>query len=100
MLYTIFNWLGQSAISAALVLILSYLFRNLIETRLKGAVQNEFDKKLTTFRSQLEEEVRQRNSMRDTALSALLSQRSALAAKRVEAAQALWNGIRELKKGN
>jgi hypothetical protein len=100
MFHTILNWAGQSAVSAALVLILGYLCRNLIETRLKQSVQHEFDQKLTAFKSQLEEEVRQRESMRNTALSALLSQRSALAMKRVEAAQGLWNGIRELKKGN
>jgi hypothetical protein len=100
MFQTAINWLGQSAVSAGIVLILGYLFRNLIETRLKVSVQHEFDQKLQSFKSQLEEEVRQRESMRSTALSALLSQRSALAMKRVEAAQGLWNGIRELKKGS
>jgi hypothetical protein len=99
MLFTIIDWLGQASVSALMVIALGYLCRSLIEARLKSAVQHGFNQKLTTFKSQLEEEVRQRESIRSAALSALSSQRSALAIKRVEAVQGLWNGVRELKKG-
>jgi hypothetical protein len=85
------TWLGQSAVAAVLLGLALYLFRKVIETRLIRSVQHEFDTKLTKFKDQLDQEPSRRDSVRGAAFAALLAQRSALAAKRIEAAQALWN---------
>jgi hypothetical protein len=95
----ILGWLGQSAVAATLIVAAAYLSRRLIEARLTRSVQHEFDTKLTTFKQELREEAQQRESVRNTAFAALLGQRSALAAKRIEAVQSLWEGVLEIRKG-
>jgi hypothetical protein len=96
---TIAEFLGQSVIAAALVAVAVYLGRNLVEARLTRSIQYEFDQKFAKLKAQLEADSARLESVRSTALSALLSQRSALSAKRIEAAQTLWNGVIECRKG-
>jgi hypothetical protein len=95
----VLNWLAQSAVAALLLGAVIYLCRSLIEARLTRSVQHEFDKKLVTFQSDLEAEAKRQEVMRDAAFAGLLAQRNAFAAKRVEAAQGLWNGVLEARKG-
>jgi hypothetical protein len=81
------------------LVVLGYLCRHLIEARLTRSVQHEFDKKLAKFNNELQEEVKRLETLRSTGFSALLAQRNALAAKRIEAVQELWNGVLEARKG-
>jgi hypothetical protein len=92
-------WIGQSSIAALLLLVLGYFCRHLIEARLTRSVQHEFDKKLAKFNKELQEEVRRLEAVRSTGFAALLAQRNALAAKRIEAAQGLWNAVLDARKG-
>jgi len=90
--------LADSAVTAALLAIAAYLGRSWIDARLTKAVQHDFDKKLVAFKDSLEAETRRSEAVRNAGFAAMLSQRSALAAKRVEAAQALWSGVLEARK--
>ncbi len=98
MISVVVNWLGQSAVAAALLGVAAYFGRRVIEARLTASVQYEFDEKLTTFKNELAQEAQRRESVRETAFAALLAQRSALVTKRIEAGQLLWNGILEARK--
>lgn len=98
MISIILRWLGQSTVAATLLVVAAYLSRRLIEARLTRSVQHEFDGKLTAFKQELREEAQRRESVRNTAFAALLAQRSALAEKRIEAAQSLWDGVLEIRK--
>lgn len=93
------EFIGQSIGSAALVIAIVYLARNLIEARLTRSVQHEFDQKLASFRAALEAESNRQEAVRSTAFAALLAQRSAVATKRIDATQGLWDGVMEAKKG-
>jgi hypothetical protein len=84
---------GQSAATIALLGAAGFLARNLITARLTRAVQHEFDEKLMRLKQEIETKARQAESLRETAFSASLAQRSAIAAKRIEAAEGLWNGV-------
>jgi len=98
MMSIIINWLGQSAVAAALLAAAGYFGRRVIEARLTASVQHEFDKKLTAFKNELEQEAQRRETVRQTAFSALVSQRSALMTKRIGSAQLLWDGLLEARK--
>ena len=93
------NWLAQSAVAALLLGVVIYLCRSLIEARLTRSVQHEFDKKLEVFKGSLEAETKRQEAVRAAAFAGLLAQRNAIAAKRVEAAQGLWNGVLEARRG-
>lgn len=95
----VLSWLGQSAVAALLFGGVIYLFRSLIEARLTRSVQHEFDKKLVTFKGDFEAEAKRQEAVRGTAFAGQLAQSTALAAKRVDAAQGLWNGVLEARKG-
>lgn len=95
----ILSWIGQSSVAALLLLLLGYLCRQFIEARLTRSVQHEFDKKLAIFKERLDEETKRLDSVRGAGFAALLSQRNSLAAKRVEAAQGLWNAVLYARKG-
>lgn len=99
MISILLSWFGQSAVAAALLVVASYLGRRLIEARLTRSVQHEFDTKLAAFKDELEQETQRREAIRGTAFAALLAQRGALASKRIEAAQVLWDGVLEIRKG-
>jgi hypothetical protein len=96
---SLFDLIAQSSLAALLLLVVGYLCRNLIEARLTRSVQYEFDKKLAAFKQGLEEEARRLEAVRNAGFAALAAQRNSLASKRVEAAQGLWNGILEARKG-
>jgi len=93
MLDIILSWLGHSVAAAGLLAIGGYLARGMLEARLTRSVQHEFDKKLAQFKGELDEEARRRETLRSAAFAASLAQRNALATKRIEAAQLLWNAI-------
>jgi hypothetical protein len=99
MIENILSWLAQSSVAALLLLILGYLCRHLIEARLSRSVQHEFDKKLAAFREKLAEEARRSEAVRNAGFAAQLAQRNLLATKRVEAAQGLWEGVLDARKG-
>jgi hypothetical protein len=62
-------------------------------------VQFEFDKKLAAFKEKLAEDTRRSEAVRNAGFAAQLAQRNLLASKRVEAAQGLWEGVLEARKG-
>jgi hypothetical protein len=95
----ILNWVAQSSVAALLLLVVGYLCRKLIEARLSQSVQHEFDKKLATFKENLEEEARRSEAVRSAGFAALLAQRNSLGTKQIEAAQGLWNGVLDVRKG-
>jgi hypothetical protein len=95
----IFGVLAQSSLATLLLVLAGYLFRNLIEARLTRSVQHEFDRKLLEFRHSIEDGANRLEAFRNAGFAAQSAQRNSLAAKRVEAAQGLWNGVLEARKG-
>jgi hypothetical protein len=104
---TIIEWLLSTVSSTGLLVIIGWLSRNLILTRLKASVQHEFDAKLVTLRADLRKgeesfkaDLRSKDAqiegLRNGALSALASRQAALDKRRLEAVEQLWAGIERL----
>ena len=101
--------IAKLSISSALVLVVLWLARGLIEVRLKSSVQNEFDTKLERIRSDLRQseeslkaQVREKEAeigtLRETSMAALAARRSALDKRRMEACDHLWEQMIMLQK--
>lgn len=99
---------GKVSFTTALVLLVLWLARNLIEVRLKSSVQSEFDHKLERIRSELrvsEESLKaivrakeaEIDSLRDNAMSALATRRVAFEKRRMEACDHIWEQVSHLQ---
>lgn len=104
---TFFDWVISTFSSAGLIAALAWLFRSVIETRLRASVQHEFNEKLETFRADLRRseeafkaELRGKESqieaLRSGALSGLISRQVVLDKRRVEAIEQLWDAMEKL----
>ena len=103
----LFTTLASTSATTTLILILAWLCRQMIATRLKASVQHDFDQKLeairTDFRkseellkSDLRAKENQIATMQSGALSGLVSRQVALDKRRLEAIEQLWVGIETL----
>jgi hypothetical protein len=101
--------LGKVSLTSALVLIVLWLARSVIEVRLKSSVQSEFDTKLETLRSELRQSeeslkaiVRAKeaeiDALRESSMSALATRRVAFEKRRMEACDHLWEQVSSLQK--
>ena len=101
------DWFLSTVSSASLIGIAAFLARNLILTRLKASVQQEFDQKLENLRADLRKteelfkaELRAKETeieaLRSGALSGLVSRQVALDKRRLDAIDQLWAGIETL----
>ena len=100
----ILDWLATAIPTSALTIILLWLCRGLIETRLTKSVQHEFDKKIESVKSDLRNSetslqatIRaseaQLDALRSGALTGIVSRQSVIDKRRVEAVDQLWAGI-------
>ena len=99
---------GKVSFTTALVLLVLWLARNLIQVRLKRSVQSEFDHKLERIRSELrvsEESLKaivrakeaEIDSLRDNAMTALATRRVAFEKRRMEACDHIWEQVSHLQ---
>jgi hypothetical protein len=99
---------GKVSFTTALVLLVLWLARNLIQVRLKSSVQSEFDHKLERIRSELrvsEESLKaivrakeaEIDSLRDNAMTALATRRVAFEKRRMEACDHIWEQVSHLQ---
>lgn len=104
---TFLDWIVSTFSSAVLIATLAWLFRSVIETRLRASVQHEFNEKLETFRADLrksEETFKadlrakesQIESLRSGALSGLIGRQVILDKRRIEAIEQLWDAVEKL----
>lgn len=80
------------------ILIVIFLCRNLIVTRLKESVQFEFNEKLEFLKNDLKAKEDEINALRSGALSSMTSRQIALDKRRLEAVDQLWSAVLELNK--
>ncbi len=101
------EWLFSTFSSATLIVVLAWLCRELIATRLKASVQHEFDQGLEALRADfrkseelLKADLRAKESqitaLQTGALSGMVSRQAALDKRRLEAIDQLWQGIETL----
>ena len=100
---SLFDWIP--AISTTLLLIIMmWLLRSIITTRLRASVQHEFDEKLEamrttfrtseeTFKAELRIKEDQIEALRSSAISGLASRQAALDMRRIEAVDQMWSAI-------
>lgn len=81
-----------------IILIVIFLCRNLIVTRLTASVQFEFNEKLERLKNDLKANEDEINSLRSGALSSMTSRQIALDKRRLEAVDQLWSAVLELNK--
>jgi|GEM_PF-962320 len=101
--------IGKLSLTSALVLVVLWLARNMIEVRLKSSVQSEFDTKLERLRSELRQSeeslkaiVRAKeaeiDALREGSMSALATRRVAFEKRRMEACDHIWEQVSNLQK--
>jgi hypothetical protein len=101
--------LGKVSVTSALVLVVLWLARSVIEVRLKSSVQNEFDSKLETLRSELRQSDRyleaiiharetELDALRESSMSSLSTRRVAFEKRRMDACDHLWEQVRLIQK--
>lgn len=90
------DWLPAISTAAAIGFAL-WLSRKLILTRLANSVRHEFDVKLEQLRSDLHDREREIRGVRETALSALTTAKSAIDQRRIEAIDQVWQGLIEAR---
>jgi hypothetical protein len=104
---TFLDWVFSTFSSVGLIAALAWLFRIVIETRLRASVRHEFNEKLESFRADLRKseegfkaDLRAKESqieaLRSGALSGLISRQAVLDKRRVEAIEQLWDAIEKL----
>lgn len=98
------DWALSTLSTTSLVAILAWLSRQLIVTRLKASVQNEFNEKLETLRADLRKseeafkaDLRAKEAkivtLQSGALTVLASRQAALDKRRLEAIEQIWAGV-------
>lgn len=104
---TFLDWVLSTFSSTVLISALAWLFRSVIETRLRASVQHEFNEKLETLRADLRKseeafkaDLRAKESqieaVRSGALSGLISRQAGLDKRRLEAIEQLWDAMEKL----
>lgn len=104
---TLLNWAVSTLSSTAVLVILAYLLRSIIETRLRASVQHEFNEKLEklrtdlrnseeAFKTDLRAKEREIEALRSGALSGLVSRQAILDKRRLEVVEQLWVAIEKL----
>jgi len=76
-----------------------WLARSIIVTRLRKSVQHEFDEKLEAIKSELKTKEAQIESLRNGAMSGLITRQGALYQRKLEAIDQIWASVKELEKG-
>jgi hypothetical protein len=101
------DWVVSTLSATALIAVLAWLSRSVIETRLRASVQHEFNQKLETlradlrkseeaFKADLRAKENQIEALRSGALSGLISRQAVLDKRRMEAIEQLWDAIEKL----
>ncbi len=101
------EWVLSALSSSILILVVGWLCRQLIATRLKASVQHEFDQKLEairtdlrkseeTFKADLRAKEDQIAALQSGALAGMASRQAALDKRRLEAIDQLWAGVETL----
>jgi hypothetical protein len=103
---TITDWIPALSTTSLLVIVL-WLLRNVISTRLTNSVRHEYDEKLESIRAKLRKseesfkaELRTKESqieaLRSGALTSIVNRQVALYERQIVAVEQLWNAIIEL----
>ncbi|MDR6503548.1 hypothetical protein J2785_006741 [Burkholderia ambifaria] len=101
--------LTSSVVTTALLAALGWLCRELIQNRLKAAVEHEFNRKLAAlqselrsseenFKAELRAKEAQIQSLQSGALSAMAGRQMAVDKRRLEAIDQLWSAVNDLSK--
>jgi hypothetical protein len=77
---------------------LAWLSKSLIITRLTNSVKNEFDSKIEKLKSDLNAKEAQIESLRNGAMSGLMTRQSSLYQRQLQAIDELWHSVKELEK--
>ncbi|HEB70318.1 MAG TPA: hypothetical protein ENI88_11965 [Desulfobulbus sp.] len=91
------NWIPALSTTSLLALFL-WLFRALISTRLTKSVENEFSSKLEKLKSDLRQKETTIESLRNGAMSGLMSRQAKLYERQLQAIEQVWESVTELKK--
>lgn len=94
----ILSVLAGGTLAGVLLLALGWLAKNWLLTRLKAAVQYEFDQKLERLRSDLRRGEDALRDVRTTALTALAAKETARDTRRIEGIEAVRKATLELRK--
>ena len=105
MIQWITETLASAASSAALLALAVYLLRHLLIERLKRSIAHEYDTRLEALRSdhlKLIEEIREvraeREAFRSLVFSMLTSAQAAVAERKMQAIEVLWQSFYEIRK--
>jgi hypothetical protein len=90
-------WLPAVSTSV-LLLMLCWLCRNLIATRLTASVAHEFNNKLERLKSDLSAKQAEIDALRSGALTALASRQVTLDKRKLDAIDQLWAGVTDLNR--
>lgn len=104
---TFVDWLISTVSATALISALAWLFRSLIETRLRASVEHEFNEKLETlqadlrkseelFKADLRAKETQIEALRSGALSGLINRHALVDKRRLKAIEQLWDAVERL----
>jgi hypothetical protein len=93
-----YDWI-PALTSTSLFALALWLFRKLISVRLTRSVKSEFDSKLEDLKSELRQKEAQINALQTGALSGLISRKSKLYEKQMEAIDQIWEAKSQLSKG-
>ncbi len=91
------DWIPAFTTTTALA-VLAWLSRSLIITRLTNSVKNEFDSKIEKLKSDLSAKEAQIESLRNGAMSGLITRQSSLYQRQLQAIDEIWHSVKELEK--
>jgi len=84
--------------TTSIVVALAWLSKSLIITRLTNSVQSEFNSKIEKLKSDLNLKEAQIESLRNGAMSGLMTRQSSLYQRQLHAIDELWDSVKELEK--
>lgn len=91
------EWIPAFTTTSVLA-ILAWLSRSLIITRLTNSVKHEFDSKIENLKSDLNAKEAEIESLRNGAMSGLMTRQSSLYQRQLQAIDELWHSVKELEK--
>lgn len=86
-------WLGSSALAAAALGLIAFVFKGAISTWISGSVQNRFDRQIEELKSELAQKEEEIRFIRTTALSQSNVRREELARRRLRAIDGIWVAV-------